>query len=168
MSTEVAPGQSCEDGVKGESNDKLPAPSIPFLSMYSGDNVLPIWGEILPFVEKAAAWGRGEYEASDVLVMAASGKMQVWVFRQDERVLLVCVTQLIQHPRRKICNIYALAGYNMAQMWDLFFPQVVPWLRLHGVDEVQTTCRQEIAAKIQPFGFEPLVQVLRLNLKELS
>lgn len=168
MNIEVVPGQSSEVGIKGEGNAELPAPLITTVTLYTGQIVHQIWPEVLPFIEKAAAWGRGEYEAVDVLVLASSEKMQIWVFRQEGRITLVCVTQLIQHPRLKVCNIYALAGRRMAQVWKQFFPQVLPWLRLNGVDEVQTTCRQEIADKIQPFGFEPLVQVLRLNLKELA
>lgn len=169
MSIEVESGQNCDGGGNvGEGNLELSSPSIPILSFHTGDSVHTIWKEVQPFVAKAADWGRGEYLAEDVLVLAAQEKMQIWVFRVEGVITLVCVTQLIQQPRRKICNIYALAGRNMAQMWKLFFPRVQPWLWLNGVDEVQTTCRQEIADKIQQFGFEPLVQVLRFNLKGLS
>jgi hypothetical protein len=74
----------------------------------------------------------------------------------------------MEFPRRKVCNIYALAGRRMAEMWALFSFHGRKWLEANGVEEIQATCRAEIAEKVKPFGFEPLVQVLRLSVKEES
>ena len=149
----------------GAVNDKLTSPTI---TMYSGPEVLPIWVEVAVLIAKAAAWGRGEYLAEDVLVLASEGKMQIWVFRDEGKVILICVTELITCPRRKICNIYALAGHRMAEMWNLFSSYGRTWLRVNGVEEIQTTCREEIFEKVKPLGFEPLVRVLRFTGKDLS
>jgi hypothetical protein len=39
---------------------------------------------------------------------------------------------------------------------------------VNGVEEIQTTCREEIFEKVKPLGFEPLVRVLRFTGKDLS
>ncbi len=170
MNTEVEPGQNCEAEVRvnGDVKKELTSPETRTLTMYSGENVASIWQEVVPFVRKAAYWGRGEYLAEDVMVLAALGKMQIWVFRDNDMPVLVCVTEILTYPRRKICNIYALAGSRMSEMWGFFSHMGRAWLVQNGVEEVQTTCRAEVAEKIKPFGFEPLVQVLRLTAKEQS
>lgn len=167
MNTKAEPGLNSEVVVKGDGNDELFSPLTYSLSMYTGENVHEIWPEIRSFVGRAAEWGRGEFMTSDVLVMATSEKMQVWVFRYGSNVELVCVTEIIQHPRLRVCNIYALAGRRMKDLWRKFFPQVLPWLKQNGIDEVQTTCRDEIAAMIKTLGFQPLVQVLRYDIKDI-
>lgn len=142
-------------------------PKKPTLEFYTGESVFAVWQEVAYLVDKAAAWGRGEYESGDVLVMVSEKKMQLWLFRdENDKVVLVCVTQILEYPRRKICNIYALAGRRMSEMWALFSFQGRKWLEANGVEEIQTTCRTEIAEKIKPLGFEPLVHVMRLSVKE--
>lgn len=168
MSTEVGAGQSCEGVVfNGAVNFKLIPPLNVSTALYTGEGILQVWREIKPFVERAAEWGRGEYEADDVLVMTYEERMQVWVMREGVEIILVCVTQVLQYPRRKICNIYALAGKRMAEMWKLFSSYNRAWMVANDIDEIQATCRPEIAYMIQPLGFEPLVQVLHLPVKEM-
>jgi hypothetical protein len=149
----------------GAVNDKLTSPTI---TMYSGPEVLPIWVEVAVLIAKAAAWGRGEYLAEDVLVLASEGKMQIWVFRVEGKVVLVGVTEILTYPRCKICNIYALAGYQMVEMWGLFADYLKTWLKANGIQKIQTTCRTEIADKITCLGFEPLVHVMGYTGKDLS
>ena len=147
----------------------ISVPNKPTLEFYTGEDVFPVWQEVAYLVDKAADWGRGEYVGEDVLVMVSEKKMQLWLFRdEDGKVVLVCVTQILEFPRRKVCNIYALAGRRMAEMWALFSLQGRKWLEVNGVEEIQTTCRTEIAEKIKPLGFEPLVHVMRLSAKEQS
>ena len=166
MNTKVEVGLSCE--INGGGNSELIPPSTCTLTMHTGETVTAIWPEIRDLVGKAAAWGRDEYVAEDVLVAIFAEKMQAWVFREEGQVILVCVTELIQFPRKKVCNIYALAGHSMEKMWKMFFPTALPWLWENGVQEVQATCRTEVALKVRHFGFTDYVHTLKLELKDLS
>lgn len=166
MNSKVESGASSE--IDGAGNKKLTSPSTCTLTMYGGEPILAVWPEISELVSKAAFWGRGEYLAEDVLVMCYSEKMQAWVFRDEGKVVLICITELVQYPRKTVCNIYAVAGYRMAELWKEFFPRARAWFALNGVEEIQTTCRAEIAAKIAEFGFGDYVQTLKLDLKELK
>lgn len=156
-------GINCE--IQGESNSELPAPLMTFLT---GEAILPVWPEIARLLKKAAAWGRGDYEAEDILVLTMAGRMQVWTFSQEEKIFLAGATRITEHPRRKVCELYALAGYRMVEMWGQFSHVLQTWCEANGVTDIETTCRPEISAKIQPLGFVPTVQVLRLDRKELK
>lgn len=131
--------------------------------MFEGDAVEEVWGDVECLVQKFAEWGRGEFQTEDVLSEIRAKHMQLWVYYEGSEILLICVTQILQFPRRKICNFYGVAGRKMHRMWQLFSSYGLNWLRVNGIEEIQTTCRDEIAEKIQTMGFTKLVNVMRFD-----
>lgn len=133
---------------------------------YSGPEILPEWGKIKGLLKKAADWSRGEWKTSDVLVKVSSGQQQVWVFYFGDDVQAVGVTELLTYPRKTVCNIYAMAGFGMQDLWKEFSQALIVWLKANNVDEIQTTCRDEVMEKLLPLGFTKAANVLHFNWKE--
>ena len=161
MNIEVEVGLSCRE--KGENNEKL---SAPLMGYYTGEAVLTVWGEVAPLLAKAAAWGRGEYATEDLLVLIFSKRMQLWTFRENGKIFLAGTTRITQHPQKKVCEIYSLAGCRMAEMWGSFHKALQVWCEALGVQDIETTCRPEIAAKISQLGFIPIVQIMHFQGKD--
>jgi len=156
-----------ELGIDGRVNSKLTSPLKAASYEYvEGPRVLEVWRDVLPLIEKAAVHGRGEYQPEDVLVAIHEGRMQLWLFREEGKLALVCVTEIISFPRKTVCFINALAGYRMLEMWDLFFPVAEVWLAQLGVSRVMTECRDEVAAKTERLGFRKLANVMAIDLED--
>lgn len=166
MNTRAESGVSCE--IDGDINSKLPAPLIPSVATYSGSDVFPIWDSVKTLLKAPADWSRGEYDVDDLFTMLVNERMRLWVFSEASEIILVMVTEVVQYPRKKVCNIYSISGRKLAEMWYLFFPYGRTWMEMNQITEIQTTCRDEIAAKIIPFGFVKTANVLRYDWKEIA
>ena len=135
------------------------------LDYYTGPEVLPVWGEVKALVQKSAAHSRGEWKASDVLIRVHAGQQHLWIFRDEGKVQAVAVTSLDEYPRKTVCNIYAMSGFGMAGLWEEFYRKLTVWLEVHGVEEIQATCRDEVMEKLLPLGFTKTANVLSFKWK---
>lgn len=164
MSIEVEGGLSCE--IKWEDNDKLSDPSILSLTYYTGSSIVAVWPELLPFVEKAAENGNGEFQAIDVFSQVYESEMQVWVWRKSSQVQLVGVTQVYSLYRKRICNIYAVAGVGLGRAMRSWIKVASDWLDQNGIDEIQATCRDMVLNKLLRLGFRKTANVVSYQWKE--
>lgn len=136
------------------------------LDFYTGPDVFPIWGEVKALVHKAAEHSRGEWKASDALIRIQAGQQHLWIFRDEGKVQAAAITSLDVYPRKTVCNIYSMGGYGMRELWAEFSPKLITWLEAHGVDEIQSTCRDEVMEKLLPLGFVKTANVLSFKWKE--
>jgi len=128
-----------------------------------GEAVADVWEEILPLVHKLDDWTRGEFTVEDIRRFVRDKAMLLWLFSEDDEIILVGVTEVVQYPRKKICNIYALAGRKMQEMWELFAPYFLNWLQVNEIEGLQTTCRDTVAEKTRLLGFTKLVNVMEFD-----
>ena len=166
MSISQEAGVSCD--VNGESNSEFSSPSNRTLAYHTGESVLSLWPEVSSLLQKAAVWGHGEYQVEDVLAKLLVGQMQLWVFSENGKIQLVGVTEIITRPRKKACNIYALAGYNMSGYWKQFASSLFTWMKENQIQDLETYCRDEVMEKLLPFGFQKKTNVLQFKWKEPS
>ena len=164
MNTEVGHGLSCD--IKGESNSILPAPLIPTLSYYTGSSIVDVWPSLLPFVEEAAKYGNEEFQAIDVFSQVYEKEMQAWVVSIGAQVRLVAITQVYNVPRKRICNIYAVAGIGLSWVLREWLGTCKEWLRQNEIDEIQATCRDRMVAKLLRMGFRKKANVVSYTWKE--
>lgn len=147
---------------------ELTAPIKHTFQYVSGEMVYPIWEKVQAVLTLAAVHSRGEWEVEDVLIKVSIGHQQLWIFSEEGEIQLVGVTEIIEFPRKKSCNIFAVAGFNMAKYWNAFSQKLFLWLDLLEVDSLETTCRDEVMEKLLPLGFIKKANVLYFPWKELS
>ena len=147
---------------------ELTSPKNHTFQYISGEMIYPIWEKIQAVLTLAAAHSRGEWEVEDVLIKVSLGQQQLWLFSEEEELQLIGVTEIIEFPRKKSCNIFAVAGFNMTKYWNAFSQKLFLWLDLLEVDSLETTCRDEVMEKLLPLGFIKKANVLYFPWKELS
>lgn len=93
------------------------------------------WFRVSDLVERALAYGNGEYKPEDILLACADGAMQLWATDKS-----VAVTTLIIYPRRQTCLIVLAAG----DLEDLrkALPLVEDWALHQGCDGIEVMGRQ--------------------------
>jgi hypothetical protein len=147
---------------------ELTGPKTPTFQYISGEAVYPIWVDVRDLLEWAAVHSHDEWEVEDVLVKVSLGKQQLWVFSEGDEVQLVVVTEIVEYPRKSICNIFAMAGAGMVKHWPLFSQKVFPWLEALGVAGLEATCRDVMMRKARALGFVKKANVVHFPWKEQS
>ena len=76
------------------------------------------WNEIEPLLRKSTE-RTCCYEPVDLLILAGTGRVGIWLCMRGEAIDAVLVSQVTVYPRRKILEMLFAGGSNMAAWRDL-------------------------------------------------
>lgn len=121
------------------------APSSPVSQVTKSDDVRvflpPIeelvkrWHEISVMIHRATI-RTGCYEPIDLLMMATRGEVCIWLCMRSEVIDAVLVSQVINYPRRRILEMVAAGGGNMAGWRDIAVQTMDEHARARGCAHV--------------------------------
>lgn len=79
------------------------------------DLAVDMWPVLAPIFKRVTATTNGCYEPADILRDILNGKQALWVAWDQAalRVDIVATTELVDHPRRRVCVVRYVAGDNM-------------------------------------------------------
>jgi len=89
-----------------------------------------------PMLDRATCLASGRVDSEDVLRMCDEGTMQLWLAMRNERdVIAVLVTELVEFPGRKVCNLLFCAGEDM-HTWAHKLAEIEAWAAGEGCEIV--------------------------------
>lgn len=110
-----------------------------------------LWPQISALVEKAMAYGRGEYELDDVRdALEAEDYMFAIGEVVDGRVEFVAICALCIYPRKRVLYVVYGAGRGGSKLRDTLIASA----RTLKADWIETRCRQSVARLYRRVGFE--------------
>lgn len=104
------------------------------------DKLDEIWPQIEPFIIKACKRSFGRYEAIDFYKNLANRDMQLWVSEKHREIEAVCVTEIINYPHLRCCNIKLGTGKNR-ENWQHFRNYIERWATEQGCQRVESIAR---------------------------
>jgi len=111
----------------------LPVPS---------DKVERIWTKVVPQIAKACLSSRGRYQSSDIKKFLLARKCQLWVAAEGKEILAVCVTEIVNYPRKKYVRVMILTG-EQKEKWLMEYKNGIEgWAREVGCDGVESLARK--------------------------
>lgn len=115
--------------------------------------VVARWDEILPMLKQAMPVLLGRFEPVDILVLLIQNPLiQAWLVLQDDELMAIMITQVIQYPRRRCLHIFCLAGTKFKAWFDLAFNVLKEYSHRVGTDQVEVCGRRGWE---RVFGMEP-------------
>ena len=97
--------------------------------------VLEVWDEVEPLVQKALEYSGGKYHSDDILNGIANQDMQLWV-AYDDRIKTIMVTEILNYPRKKVCGILIVAGERIDDL--LWVDEITTkWAQEQGCDAIE-------------------------------
>jgi hypothetical protein len=122
--------------------------------MFTG--VLPqdvpnVWGFAKPLIARALKYSRGKFRPNDYYPGLLNGSMQLWV--NDESAAL---TEITIYPHRKICNLVACGGANLAHIRrDLAV--IEKWAKEKGCDGMRIEGRPGWKATLKDYQMTKVI-----------
>lgn len=108
----------------------------------------------------------GEWTLDDLQGMLKRGAAYcAEVDEDDGRVLLVFVWELVDYPGKRVANVLALAGRDLARCCRRFFPVVLNVWRAQGATEVTCYTAPGMARLLRRLGFSTRYLFLTRTLK---
>lgn len=119
--------------------------------------VRAIWPVIEPMVDRCFKKAKEHRMAPEhVLTMLLDRSLQLWIYESDGEIKSIIITQILNHPLAKECNVFMIVGI-LPDDWKQSIEQVEEWaisvgcthmtaaarrgfIKLSGWDELQTYC----------------------------
>lgn len=101
-----------------------------------------IWNIVTPMIEAAIEKSQKDFWLEDVLVRLINRDMQLWVWYEEGAIVACCITQLVNYPRSRVCQMPFIGGKAMRKWLTKDVENiVVAWARERGCSQLEGFCR---------------------------
>ena len=114
------------------------------------NEVVSIWKEVEPLIDKALSYSTEEIYASDFLIPILQGTKFLWVGIENEELQSVLLVEPIKYPRDVSLFIHVWAtksGYE-GDDWYSFWEEIENFGRVNGCDFIEAKARKGLAKKL--------------------
>jgi hypothetical protein len=108
--------------------------------------VLHEWPRVAPLIREALERGEGSYLEADVAMACMGGLWGLWLVERDGQVAALCVSEIINFPRKKKCLLRYLAGD-----WETIeahIPDIEAYARAQGCHMLEGYARRGWARRM--------------------
>jgi hypothetical protein len=135
------------------------------LKMYGIPSALidSAWVDVSPYIKEALQYSDGKYEISDIYKSLIEKDMQLWTAFSDEGCEALCVTQIINYPRKKVLLLFLIAGKESAN-WLHFVENLKHFAKEHGCDSLEGYGRPGWEKLSKPLGFKKVHTIFKLTI----
>ena len=124
------------------------------LVVFQPHEVSGVWILVEDLIQKACDRAGAFADAKDVKRWLEKGTMQLWVAfdNKDKKIKCVCVTELRQYPKYKVCDCRITTGTDY-KSWVNFMDNVVNWARAIGCKKMEIFTRPGWERVLKHKGF---------------
>lgn len=112
----------------------------------------------------------GELTADDIFDRLQAKDMQLWVAIDEEqdRIMGIVVTEVIQYPRISVVSVVVLAGANIHKWEAQMFNLLETWGRAIKCSKIEARARRGVARAFAKFGFQETYTVVSCWLEKVQ
>jgi hypothetical protein len=102
-----------------------------------------VWPWVQDLIEPAIVTSSGRYLPEDIRQALVEERMQLWVFEHDLKPGMAVVTEIIQYPRKKYCQIVFVGARKECprRRWEHVIYELEKWAKEIGCDGMQSISR---------------------------
>ena len=130
-------------------DDKLPVAIIPIRPQ----QIEAVWDEAAPLIRLAQKRLEHETGLADIKDDLTADRLMLWMVRIGDKLRAVILTDIAQHPRRRVLRILMIGGYGMSEWLDTGIQTMRKAAELAACDAVQADGRLGWARHAPKCGF---------------
>ena len=121
---------------------------------FEAEKVKEVWILVKELIQKACDYSDGFADAEDFKKWLEQGTMQLWVAwdNEEKKVRCVCITEVRQYPKYKVCSCKITTG-NSFKLWVDFMDYVMEWAKEEGCRKMEIYTRPGWERILKPKGF---------------
>lgn len=117
-----------------------------------------VWKDVKPFIEDALKLGDGRWTLDSIYQSIQSKDRQLWI-TLDPGVKAVGITEIINYPGKKVCNMFLVAGE--LNFIVPFFPEFREWAKEEGCSTIELYGREGWQKVLKDSGWKRAGVILR-------
>lgn len=102
------------------------------------------WPQVLPFIDQYFKKSEEHrWNANDLKTAVLERNMQLWIIETAEGIETVVLTELLNYPRVRECNVFMISGKMTARDdWRDCVEEVVVWAAAQGCHYISSMARR--------------------------
>lgn len=102
------------------------------------------WPEVLPFIERYLAKSKEHrWNANDLYLSVCERDMQLWIIEEEGKVVTAVLTEIINYPRVRECNVFMISGkMTVIEDWRDSVEEIVKWAAAQGCHYISSMARR--------------------------
>lgn len=118
------------------------------ISGVPSDDVETMWPWVMPFVMRYLDKSREHrWNAVDIKDMLLERDLQLWLIHNGDAIKTVVLTQLVNYPRVRECNIFMVCG-ELLDDWRECNEYLLSWAAEHGCHYASAMARKGFAKAV--------------------
>lgn len=101
----------------------------------------------------ALEYGNGERDLVNVWEDLLSGSKQIWLHTKDDVFDFTIVTQIVEHPNKKICEVVYSGGSGMLDALPEL-KEIEEWAKINGCTDIHAIGRKYLSKSLKSYGYE--------------
>ena len=101
------------------------------------EDVPYIWSNVGPMLARVTERSEGELDPDDYLNSLMDGQMQLWIFTEDNNIVMSMVTQFIPYPKKRILRVIAMAGERFKEVHENFISMLEAFAIKYGCSALE-------------------------------
>jgi hypothetical protein len=124
-----------------------------------------IWPQIEGYMQKAAKYTYGRFEAEDIKQGLLTKPQQLWIPHTDTEIYGIVVTEITHYPRMSALTVHFLAGKNFNKWKDITLERVQKFGRDSGCQLIDSYGRDGWEKVWANYGFKKRFMFYELPLE---
>ena len=132
------------------------------ISLIMPQNVTALWPSIEKYMEGAAEYTYGRYQASDILASITDYGHHLWVAFGDDEIKGAVITTYTHYPRAKYLSMTFCGGIELDTWKDAMLKILQSWAFDSQCDGIEATARPGWTKVFKADGHKPLWNTFEL------
>jgi len=127
-----------------------------YLVLVEPEDVGEIWPFVRDGVKKAMLHSDSVMDGDDFLPELHEGKVRLWAFISEGKIVGHMVTELVRYPRKSFVRVLTMQcdggekGMTGMSLWAKFVPTVEDYAAMHGCSHLEAYTRKGMVRALEP------------------
>ena len=115
----------------------------------SKHHIPQIWDVVAPMLQKAINKSQKDYSVDDIFNFLMSDDMQLWAWLEDKKIIACCISQIVNYPQRKVCQLPYIAGSGLRRFLEAE-EIIIKWAKMNDCTQLEGCARDGWLRIMQP------------------
>lgn len=128
------------------------------------EDVDAIWHDVAPLIRLSQRRIERNAGMADIYDDLIAGRVMLWLIRSEDKLRAVVLTEIAQHPRRRVWRILHIGGSGMSEWLDQGIEAMKRAARIAGCEAIEADGRLGWAKIVPQRGFREVSRLYEMEI----
>ena len=139
-------------------------PSRPLVVPIRAEDIDAVWQEAAPLIRLSQKRIERNAGMADIYNDLISGRVMLWTIKSEDKLRAVVLTEIAQHPRRRVWRILHIGGSGMSEWLDHGIEAMKRAARIAGCEAIEADGRLGWAKIVPQRGFREVSRLYEMEI----